>query len=253
MAGRRQAAPIATEVRGSIRCAAGEDGRGACGEARRSREGDPVGIRRVRPATAADPNLAAASVGAGNRPRPSEAGPATRRCSRGDAVADPLRVSDPSGEHREPGGDHAGCKEAGPAEPGGDLMISGRHAVLFLAYNQLELTKAALASVAAQDCGPLEIFGVNNGSTDGTAEWLVDFQTFADARQVRLFHYLQNESPVAQTNRFLGQIFRLGHERVLMVPNDVVLPPNAYREMDRWPRGIVAASPTDQKEFPRVE
>lgn len=132
-------------------------------------------------------------------------------------------------------------------------MISGRHAVLFLAYNQLELTKAALASVAAQDCGPLEIFVVNNGSTDGTAEWLVDFQTFADAHQVRLFHYPQNESPVAQTNRFLGQIFRLGHERVLMVPNDVVLPPNAYREMDRWPRGIVAASPTDQKEFPRVE
>jgi GT2 family glycosyltransferase len=32
-----------------------------------------------------------------------------------------------------------------------------------------------------------------------------------------------------------------------------VLPQNAYRLMEQWPRGIVTASPTNQRDFPKFE
>ena len=121
--------------------------------------------------------------------------------------------------------------------------MTARHAVLMLCYNQLALTKQALASVAAQDIGPLEIFVVNNGSSDGTREWLEDYALFVDdTHLVRLTHLDLNQSPVAVSNQILRRVFSLGHEKVLSVANDVVLPPNLYRELLCWPRGMVTAS-----------
>lgn len=122
-------------------------------------------------------------------------------------------------------------------------MNTGRHAVLMMCYDRLELTKQALASVAAQDIGPLEIFVVNNGSSDGTREWLEDFKTFvADSHLVHLTHLEFNQSPISVGNWLYRKIFQLGHEYFLGLANDVVLPPNCYRELARWPRGIVTAS-----------
>ncbi len=118
-----------------------------------------------------------------------------------------------------------------------------KHAVAVLAYNQLDLTKQALASIAAQDIGPLEIFVVDNGSSDGTREWLEDFKTFvADSHSVHILHNQHNQSPIKVANSLLLHVFSLGHPYVLGVANDVMLPPNFYRNLVRWPRGIVAAS-----------
>jgi GT2 family glycosyltransferase len=129
-----------------------------------------------------------------------------------------------------------------------------RHAVLFLCYNNLRLTKDALASLAAQDIGELDLLVVNNGSTDGTEEWLSDFHTFVnDKHRVTLVNLPENLSPVTVANTFLKQFYATGYQSVLMVPNDVVLPQNAYRLMEQWPRGIVTASPTNQRDFPKFE
>lgn len=128
-----------------------------------------------------------------------------------------------------------------------------RHAVVLICYNQLELTKAALASVVAQDIGPLDLLVVNNGSVDGTAAWLADFVTFLEdsAHRVQVVTSPENKSPVWWANRACEQVFQ-NYDKVLLVPNDVVLPENAYRELNRWPRGMVAASPTSEREFARV-
>ena len=60
----------------------------------------------------------------------------------------------------------------------------------------------------------------------------------------------ENQSPVKMVNLHFGSLYRVGHPYILGVPNDVILPPNLYRELLRWPRGIVTASMTDQREFP---
>ena len=43
------------------------------------------------------------------------------------------------------------------------------------------------------------------------------------------------------------------HKYVLGIANDVILPPNLYSEMLRWPRGFVTASPTRERNFPIFE
>ncbi|MGO4880960.1 MAG: glycosyltransferase family 2 protein, partial [Bryobacteraceae bacterium] len=49
-----------------------------------------------------------------------------------------------------------------------------KNAVLLVTYNNLALTKEAVASVMAQDIGPLHIWIVNNGSTDPKRSQTVD-------------------------------------------------------------------------------
>lgn len=120
--------------------------------------------------------------------------------------------------------------------------------VLMTMFNQcdaqLALSKLALDSVLAQD-SPVEIHVINNGSTPPTREWL------AQQYGVWAIHYDHNQSPVRVANTFLHWAFdECQHPAVLLVPNDVILPPNLLREMLRWPRGIVTASPTSERDFP---
>ena len=128
-----------------------------------------------------------------------------------------------------------------------------KNAVLMVAYSNLELTKEAVDSVMAQDIeGGVELWFVDNGSTDGTFEWIWEYQP-SGQNDIVISRYQENMSPVKVVNHFSEQIFRAKHKRFLGVPNDVVLPTNLYRELDRWPRGIVTASQTDTKLFPRFE
>lgn len=127
-----------------------------------------------------------------------------------------------------------------------------RHAVLMIVYNNLELTKDAVASVLAQDIGPLDLTIIDNGSTDGTGDWLREFFT-DDASTIWKGFHSENRSPIKIVNQLLPVIFGRGHTKVLGVPNDVVLPPNFYRELERWPRGIITASMTSERSFPMFE
>lgn len=114
------------------------------------------------------------------------------------------------------------------------------NAILMIAYNNLELTKAAVLSALNQDI-PVDLFIVNNGSTDGSREWLDSLAI--DQPNVTAIHYDSNSSPCAISNSELEQLFvHDGYSTVLGMANDILLPPNAYREMLKWPRGIVCAS-----------
>jgi GT2 family glycosyltransferase len=121
-----------------------------------------------------------------------------------------------------------------------------------LAYNNLPLTQAALASVFAQDVGPLEVNVVDNGSTDGTLDWLEQTSAFmrgvSEQNELNVYHYDSNRSPVAVCNELCAEIFDC-YDYALLAANDVILPPNAYRLMLQWPRGIVTASMSDRKDY----
>jgi GT2 family glycosyltransferase len=112
--------------------------------------------------------------------------------------------------------------------------------VLMIAYNNLNLTRNAVASVLAQDI-PVDIHFVDNGSTDDTWEW-AEAQPFAS-----LNRFPSNRSPLAITNTLLASLFEKT-EYILGVPNDVRLPSNCYRELLKWPRGFVCASDNGQNE-----
>lgn len=119
---------------------------------------------------------------------------------------------------------------------------------------QLALTKDAFASVLTQDIGPLDIWLLNNGSTEPTREWLATLPAELGEHRIHVINVQDNRSPVALLNSLNDTLFgSYRYEYVLGVPNDVVLPTNLYREMLRWPRGFVTASETGENPPPRVE
>lgn len=127
-----------------------------------------------------------------------------------------------------------------------------KNAAILCAYNttsaQLELTKAAVASVFAQDVdGGVKLWILNNGSTVGTQAWMDTLEAPAGHELVKMRSAV-NQSPVKIANAMLATAYALGHQHVLGLPNDVVLPPNTYAEFLKWPRGIVTATMTSERD-----
>ena len=93
--------------------------------------------------------------------------------------------------------------------------------------NGLYLTKQAAKTFAAQDIGNVDVLFINNGSTDGTAEWL----SSVDAARISC-----GNLSVAQSWN-IGLRFLFGFkgaqyiDYVLVVNNDVELRPDTYRHL----------------------
>jgi hypothetical protein len=137
-----------------------------------------------------------------------------------------------------------------------------RHAVLLFAYNQVReqynLTVQTIETILGQDIGNLEILLIDNGSA--SPETFQYFQMIRDmyweqdeGTRIHIAHNKQNISPVKVCNRALDYLWNRGHQKVLCVANDVMLTPNTYRLMNQWPRGMVTASQTEQKDIPVIE
>ncbi len=130
------------------------------------------------------------------------------------------------------------------------------NAILFFMYNQtpeqLALTQESYASILAQDIpGGIDLYIVNNGSTEPTVEWL---NSLADScpEHVKIvcFNYSENVSPVLLYNKYYDLIFA-DHPCILSIPNDVIAPPNLFSEMVQFPAGLVSAAVTEDRDFPR--
>lgn len=113
-----------------------------------------------------------------------------------------------------------------------------------ITFNNLELTKGAVDSALAQDIA-VEMVIVNNGSTDGTGQWLSDLGTMVEG--VTIVHFAQNTPPTHVANTALANIFP-NRPHVLCIPNDVRIPKNCYSKLLEWPRGFVCASDNGQNE-----
>ncbi len=137
-----------------------------------------------------------------------------------------------------------------------------RHAATMLAYDnvpeQHNLTVQALESLLAQDIGPLDILLIDNGSSV-RATW-EHFQMVrelyverGDETRIHCIRNTENCSPVKLSNRALQYFWKMGHDKVLGIANDVILPPNFYRLANEWPRGVVCASMSGDPNFQKFE
>src|SRR4051812_10707030 len=93
--------------------------------------------------------------------------------------------------------------------------------------NNLHLTREAVRTFRAQDIGDVEIYIIDNGSTDGTSDWL-----FANHGLFRAHHQGYGRSVAASWNSALEYIFNVLHQdHALVVNNDVELRPDTYRHL----------------------
>lgn len=120
--------------------------------------------------------------------------------------------------------------------------------IMMVAYNNLELTKKAVASALAQDLGDIALWVTDNGSKDETYNWLIE-QKPLSGNIILPSTCSKNESPIKLANEFLRHSFAKGNQYILAIPNDVVIPPILYRKMLEWPRGFVTASMTEDPNF----
>jgi GT2 family glycosyltransferase len=99
--------------------------------------------------------------------------------------------------------------------------------VLTLTHNGLEHTKKAIQSVFEQDI-PTKMFVFDNGSTDGTIEWL---RSAGDRDNIIYMDCKPENLGVSRGwNEGLTELFRK-FEHVLVINNDVVLPAWFYGEL----------------------
>lgn len=94
------------------------------------------------------------------------------------------------------------------------------HWIVCIARNALPLTKAAIASFLKQDI-PVQVLVIDNGSTDGTTEWL-------HSQPVYTIHYRQAKSVAECWNRAI-RLCMVEDDHVLVCNNDVELRPDTYR------------------------
>jgi GT2 family glycosyltransferase len=126
------------------------------------------------------------------------------------------------------------------------------NAVLTLTRNCLDLTRKCVASIFAQDI-PVELFVFDNGSTDGTREWLLQQHGNSEKRCLHTIQANTNFGVSRGWNIGLQYFFGLKrdhapHNQVLVVNNDVVLPPWFYRELLSYEQPFITGMGVDSME-----
>lgn len=101
-----------------------------------------------------------------------------------------------------------------------DVPQSGLTSIVILTWNQLEYTKACLASIAANTPESYELILIDNGSTDGTVAWLRE-QISSDSR-IRLIENTENRGFAAGCNQGINAA---QGEFLLLLNNDTVVTP----------------------------
>lgn len=120
--------------------------------------------------------------------------------------------------------------------------------VIIIAHNNVDLTRNAVQSVFSQDI-PTNLFLVDNGSIDGTADWM-DGLSAPAPHSLHPSTNSSNISPLKIANDLFSVAFSLGADYVITMNNDQILPSNCCRELARWPRGFVCATDIGQRDLP---
>lgn len=100
--------------------------------------------------------------------------------------------------------------------------------VLLLTHNNLALTKRCVESVHGQDIGDIFLMLVDNGSTDGTEDWIIEKEYPGKG----VGHCAGTNLGVsAGWNYGLRYLFQYCSDHVLCVGNDTMIPPSFYRTL----------------------
>lgn len=107
-------------------------------------------------------------------------------------------------------------------------MPKSRVAIAIVTYNRLEMLRECLAAVKQQTVPADEIIVVDNGSTDGTHEWL---STVSDITVVRQ----ENLGAAGGFSRAMKEGYKGGHDWILCLDDDVMLCPNTLQQLANSP------------------
>lgn len=102
-----------------------------------------------------------------------------------------------------------------------------------LTLNNLELTKQVIYDLLRQDIGEMWLYIVDNGSTDGTQEWITHAAT---ENRIDFCFNPTNEGVGPAWNRACRHCFSAGATHTLICNNDIRLRPDTYRHL-LTPRG----------------
>ncbi len=97
-------------------------------------------------------------------------------------------------------------------------------AILIVARNNLALTKKAVKSAMNQTL-PCDVLVVDNCSIDGTVDWL-------KTKNIAARTYLRQVSLATCWNDGIRVLMRAGYDKVLVLNNDVEIPPHFYAALD---------------------
>lgn len=97
--------------------------------------------------------------------------------------------------------------------------------LMMVTYNRLELTKRMLDSLFANTQGSYRLIIVDNGSTDGTVEWLKEMITMNSA-EVHLHFNEKNLGIACGRNRAMKIADQFNDPWLSTLDNDVELPPD---------------------------
>lgn len=125
--------------------------------------------------------------------------------------------------------------------------------VVLLTRNCLKYTKACVASLLAQDI-PVDLFIWDNGSTDGTKEWLSELEIPS-----HIFIQSENLGVSRPWNEMLEKVFSDKAlddpaEHCLVVNNDTVFPKSFYRGLLQYDAPFVTGNSTgDAADIERID
>lgn len=103
-----------------------------------------------------------------------------------------------------------------------------RVAALVLNYNGREVTLQALASLSQTTYPAYDLWVIDNGSTDGSAEAIAS--AFPGVRQMRID---QNEGPAKGVSEGMRRAMEEGYDYLLILNNDIEVDPDLLTEMVR--------------------
>jgi len=103
-------------------------------------------------------------------------------------------------------------------------MPKSRVAIGIVTYNRLELLRECLAAVKQQTVPADQVIVVDNGSTDGTHEWLSNVADITVVRQ-------DNLGAAGGFSRVMREGYTGGHDWILCIDDDVMLCPNTLQEL----------------------
>jgi GT2 family glycosyltransferase len=107
-------------------------------------------------------------------------------------------------------------------------MSQSSVAIGIVTYNRLEMLQECLTAVKQQTIPAQEIIVVDNGSTDGTREWLSNVSDITVVRQ-------ENLGAAGGFSRAMKEGYKGGHDWILCIDDDVMLCPNTLQKLVESP------------------
>lgn len=120
------------------------------------------------------------------------------------------------------------------------MEVNDLVSVIILTHNKLEYTRICLPSLLATDYAPWELIVVDNGSTDGTQEWLHSFSKTTAEKGVSLRVIMNDHNIGCSTARNMGAQAANG-SKLVFLDNDVAL------RSSRWIKIFIERLGSDPK------